>query len=61
VTGLLYRLVPAILNDLGVNGNISFIIFGAALLHALIGAPEGIAGQIIELSRKLGLARGDSR
>jgi branched-chain amino acid transport system permease protein len=47
LTGLLFRAVPALLNNLGVDGDIAFLIFGAALLHALITAPTGIAGQIL--------------
>jgi branched-chain amino acid transport system permease protein len=47
LTGLLFRAAPALLNDIGVNGNLSYVIFGAGLLHALITAPTGIAGQIL--------------
>jgi len=47
LTGLLFRAVPALLNNLGVDGDIAFLIFGAALLSALITAPTGIAGQIL--------------
>jgi branched-chain amino acid transport system permease protein len=46
VTGLLFRAFPAFLNDIGVDGDLAYVIFGAALLHALITAPTGIAGQI---------------
>lgn len=46
IAAALYRLVPALLNDLGVNGDAAYIIFGAALIHALATAPRGIAGQI---------------
>jgi len=46
ITGLLVRAFPALLNAWGVNGNLAFIVFGAALLQALITAPEGIAGQL---------------
>lgn len=46
IAAALYRLVPALLNDLGVNGDAAYIIFGAALIHALATAPKGIAGQI---------------
>jgi branched-chain amino acid transport system permease protein len=53
VAGLLLRGVPALLNELGVDGNIATIVFGAGLLHALITAPEGIAGQLATFGRKL--------
>jgi branched-chain amino acid transport system permease protein len=46
LSGLLLRAVPALLTDFNVNGYLAMIFFGAALLHALITAPQGIAGQI---------------
>jgi branched-chain amino acid transport system permease protein len=49
----LYRFVPALLNDLGVNGDAAYIIFGAALIHALATAPRGLAGQIEDRARGL--------
>jgi len=45
VAGLLLRAVPSLLVDLGVNGYLAMVFFGAALLHALITAPRGLAGQ----------------
>ena len=53
LTGLLLRAAPALLNDIGVNGHIAYVIFGAGLLHALITAPSGIAGQILGGIEKL--------
>ena len=47
IAGLLLRAVPALLTDFGVNGYLAMIFFGAALLHALITAPSGVAGQIV--------------
>ena len=49
IAAVLYRFVPALLNDIGVSGDAAFIIFGAALIHALMTAPRGIAGQIADL------------
>ena len=49
IAGLLLRAVPALLTDLGVNGYLAMIFFGAALLHALITAPQGVAGQLTGL------------
>lgn len=46
LSGLLLRAVPALLTDFNVNGYLATIFFGAALLHALIVAPRGIAGQL---------------
>lgn len=45
VAGLLLRAVPSLLVDLGVSGYLAMAFFGAALLHALITAPRGLAGQ----------------
>jgi len=49
IAAMLYRFVPALLNDIGVSGDAAFIIFGAALIHALMTAPRGIAGQLADL------------
>ncbi|HUW35984.1 MAG TPA: branched-chain amino acid ABC transporter permease [Rhodocyclaceae bacterium] len=57
LTGILFRAVPALLNDLGVNGDLAFFIFGAALLHALITAPTGIAGQLLGVLGRFGAKR----
>ena len=46
IAGLLYKLLPALFNDLGVSSDAALIIFGAALLHAIMTAPRGIAGQM---------------
>lgn len=46
IAGLMLRAFPALLNDFHVDGNIATIVFGAGLLHALMTAPQGIAGQL---------------
>ena len=46
IAAVLYRVLPALLSSWGVDANLAFVIFGAGLLHALITAPDGIAGQI---------------
>lgn len=56
ITGLLLRAVPALLTDFGVNGYLAMIFFGAALLHALVTAPAGIAGQLAGLASRVGRA-----
>ncbi|MBR9883638.1 MAG: branched-chain amino acid ABC transporter permease [Oceanospirillales bacterium] len=53
ITGILFRAVPALLNDLGFNASLSLVIFGSALIHALITAPQGLAGQLINTFNKL--------
>lgn len=47
IAAALYRILPALLNNWGVDADLSFVIFGAGLLHAVITAPDGIAGQIM--------------
>jgi branched-chain amino acid transport system permease protein len=49
ITGLLFRAFPSLLISWGVDGNLAYIVFGAALLHALITAPAGVAGQLSDL------------
>lgn len=47
IAGLLMRAVPSLLSDYNVSGFLADIFFGAALLHALITAPQGVAGQLV--------------
>jgi branched-chain amino acid transport system permease protein len=54
IAGLLFRAAPAFLNDIGVDGDIAYAIFGALLIHALVTAPTGIAGQLAGLLARLG-------
>ena len=46
IAAALFRILPALLNNWGVDADLSYVIFGAGLLHAVITAPEGIAGQL---------------
>lgn len=48
VAAVLYKVLPALLNIWGVDANLAFVVFGAGLLHAVITAPQGIAGQVLE-------------
>jgi branched-chain amino acid transport system permease protein len=50
LAGLLFRVPPALLNYLGVNGFLATMLFGAGLIHALVTAPDGISGQIKSLT-----------
>lgn len=53
IAGILYKLLPALLNDSGISADIALIVFGGALLHAIMTAPRGIAGQLFSaLQRK---------
>ena len=53
VAAVLFRVLPALLNTWGLDSDLAYVIFGAGLLHALITAPNGIAGQIFDLAAKL--------
>ena len=52
IAAALFRIVPALLNNWGVDADLSFVIFGAGLLHAVITAPNGIAGQVLDAVTK---------
>lgn len=54
IAGLLYRVLPALFNDWGLDADLALVIFGAGLLHAVITAPDGLSGQIIDRLSKLG-------
>ena len=60
IAAALYRFLPALLNDIGVSGDAAYVIFGAALIHALMTAPRGIAGQLADLAGHFA-ARGGRR
>lgn len=47
IAAALFRILPALLNSWGVDADLSYVIFGVGLLHAVITAPNGIAGQIL--------------
>lgn len=49
ITAVLFRVAPGLLNNWGVDADLALVIFGLALLHAVISAPEGVAGQIMWL------------
>ncbi|MGB8815282.1 MAG: branched-chain amino acid ABC transporter permease [Paracoccaceae bacterium] len=53
IAAFLFRVLPALLSSWGVNPNLAYVIFGVGLLHALITAPNGIAGQVFDISRAL--------
>lgn len=54
IAGLMLRAFPALLNEFHVDGNIATMVFGIGLLHALMTAPEGIAGQLAGAFRAVG-------
>jgi len=53
IAAALYKVLPPALNTAGVDANLAFVIFGAGLLHAVITAPQGIAGQVTEGLKRL--------
>lgn len=54
IAGLFSQAVPALLDTLGINGNLIFVVFGIGLIHAISTAPRGIAGQLEDLGRAIG-------
>ena len=55
IASILYRVLPALFNDWGIDADLTLVIFGAALLHAIITAPDGLSGQLIGLLSRLGV------
>lgn len=53
IAGGLYRVLPALFNDWGLDSDLALIVFGVGLLHAVITAPDGISGQLIGAVSKL--------
>lgn len=53
LAGLLFRVPPALLTYFGVNGYFATLLFGAGLIHALITAPTGMAGQLADLIERV--------
>jgi len=54
IAGLLYQLVPQILNNIGVSSDWLTIIFGIGVLQVLTTAPTGIADQLPKDMARLG-------
>jgi branched-chain amino acid transport system permease protein len=53
IAASLYKVLPPLLSTWGVDPDLAFVIFGAGLLHAVITAPDGIAGQVIDALKRL--------
>lgn len=49
IAAFLYRVFPALLDSWGIDGDVAMIIFGLALIHAIVNAPRGVAGQLQDL------------
>ncbi|HEY8905912.1 MAG TPA: branched-chain amino acid ABC transporter permease [Rhodoferax sp.] len=52
LAAVLYRMLPGLFNSWGLPPELALMIFGAALLHALMSGPEGMAGQLLGLLRR---------
>jgi branched-chain amino acid transport system permease protein len=59
IGGLLSQAFPSLLSELGVDGNLIFVVFGLGLIHAISTVPRGIAGQIEGLVAALRRRFGD--
>ncbi|NTW38903.1 MAG: branched-chain amino acid ABC transporter permease [Cellulomonadaceae bacterium] len=53
IAGLFFTGMPQLLDQLGVNGNLIFVILGLGLVQAITTAPRGIAGQLADLWRRI--------
>jgi branched-chain amino acid transport system permease protein len=62
IAGVLFQLLPAILNDVGVSPDWLTILFGIGVLQVLTTAPTGIADQLPkDLGRLFGFVSGRTR
>lgn len=52
LAAVLYRMLPGLFNSWGLAPELALMFFGAALLHALMNGPEGMAGQLLGLLRR---------
>jgi branched-chain amino acid transport system permease protein len=61
IAGVFYAGLPAVLDQLGVPGNLILVVFGVGLVHSLLTSPRGIAGQVGDaltaLAKTLGTRR----
>ena len=55
LAGLFYSGLPALLDQLGLDGNLILVVFGIGLVHSIMTAPQGIAGQLSGLAAALRL------
>lgn len=54
LAGLFYSGLPALLNQLGLDGNLILVVFGVGLAHSVMTAPTGLAGQLSTFATALG-------
>ena len=53
IAGFLSQGLPPLLNAIGVDGNLIFVILGLGMIQAITTAPQGIAGQLQALARRI--------
>jgi branched-chain amino acid transport system permease protein len=53
IAGFFYSGLPPLLNQLGLDGNLILVVFGVGLVHSVMTAPTGIAGQLSTLATAL--------
>jgi len=54
IAGFLIQGVPRLLSEIGVSGNLVFVILGLATVQAIITSPDGAAGQLGRLFARIG-------
>jgi branched-chain amino acid transport system permease protein len=59
LAAVLYRVLPALFNNWGLDAKLSLVVFGGALLHAIVTSETGMAGQIHGLISKFAGGRLD--
>lgn len=57
IAGLLMKGAPALFSELGIDGNLTLVIFGLLLLQTLLFAPAGISGQLAGACARLSVGR----
>jgi branched-chain amino acid transport system permease protein len=61
IAGALMKLLPALLDQWGLPPDLLTILFGLGILHVLVSAPGGIAGQLAGIGDRLGRAAAAAR
>lgn len=59
IAALFFRVAPGLFNNWGIDSDLTLVIFGAGLLHAIITAPDGVSGQISAAISKIKGGRDD--
>lgn len=57
VAGLLMKGAPALFSELGIDGNLTLVVFGLLLLQTLLFAPSGISGQLAGALQRLSVGK----